>query len=296
MDNSTNEISKESEKTSQSASNDIASENNTEGLSKNQMKKLRKKKHFQEMRPLKRKRERERRKERRKEMKLAGTLPQKVRCKTMDYAEASKISVAIDLDFPEFMVESDQRKVVKQVKLCYTNNRKAVHPLQFYITSFTGIMKDIFVCVQPGCVNWDVYFKEEDYYNIFDHRNIVYLTAESENVLETLDESKTYVIGGLVDHNQQKGLCHQRALQRKINHAQLPISQYIKLSSRKVLTINHVFEILVKYTETRNWEQAFYDVIPKRKGVHSLDSIELTKNISSGKDVFDNASDNENIS
>jgi len=37
------------------------------------------------------------------------------------------------------------------------------------------------------------------------------------------------------------------------------------MPTRKVLTVNQCFEILVKWVETRNWEEALYSVIPQRK-------------------------------
>lgn len=37
-----------------------------------------------------------------------------------------------------------------------------------------------------------------------DQNSVMYLTADSENTLTELEEGKTYIIGGIVDHNQYK--------------------------------------------------------------------------------------------
>lgn len=97
--------------------------------------------------------------------------------------------------------------------------------------------------------------------------DVIYLTADSKNVLQTLDEGKTYIVGGIVDHNKYKvrvyrlgsliqhslianslqNLCLGVAQDLSIGHAALPISQYIDLATRKVLTVNQCFEIMSKW-------------------------------------------------
>ena len=47
-------------------------------------------------------------------------------------------------------------------------------------------------------------FHEKNYFDVLDKEKIIYLTAESENVVESFDDDKFYVIGGLVDHNSHK--------------------------------------------------------------------------------------------
>lgn len=63
-----------------------------------------------------------------------------------------------------------------------------------------------------------------------------------------------------------QNLCLNKAKSSGIRTARLPIGRYLaSLPTRKVLTVNQVFEILLKWVETRNWEEALYTVIPKRK-------------------------------
>ncbi|CAD6198065.1 unnamed protein product [Caenorhabditis auriculariae] len=184
-----------------------------------------------------------------------------------------QLKIALDMSFDELMSEKDQRRAVHQIGWCYTANRHAPEPFQFYIVGFNGPTRHIYDNV-PHNRNQDIFLKESKLEETFELENIVYLTAESDNVLGTLEDSKVYVIGGLVDHNSQKGLCHKLAVEKGFNHARLPIDEFVNLKTRKVLTINHVFEILVHYNSSGNWEQAFFSVIPQRKGMQKKEETE----------------------
>ncbi|KAG6891705.1 hypothetical protein C0992_010108 [Termitomyces sp. T32_za158] len=97
-------------------------------------------------------------------------------------------------------------------------------------------------------------------------QNVVYLTADSEEELNELKPEETYIIGGICDHNRYKNLCLNKAKLSGVRTARLPIGRYLaSLPTRKILTVNQVFEILLKWVETRSWEEALYAVIPKRK-------------------------------
>ncbi|KAL2019950.1 hypothetical protein VTK56DRAFT_9042 [Thermocarpiscus australiensis] len=97
-------------------------------------------------------------------------------------------------------------------------------------------------------------------------QSIVYLTSESPYTLDRLEANTSYIIGGLVDRNREKGLCYKRAREYKVRTAKLPIGEYMAMQSRYVLTTNQVVEIMAKWLECGDWGKAFLDVIPKRKG------------------------------
>lgn len=99
-----------------------------------------------------------------------------------------------------------------------------------------------------------------------EYKDIVYLSSDSPYTLERLEPYTSYVIGGIVDKNREKGLCYKRARERGIRTAKLPIGQYLVMQSRQVLATNHVVEIMLKWLEYEDWGKAFVSVIPKRKG------------------------------
>ncbi len=93
----------------------------------------------------------------------------------------------------------------------------------------------------------------------------MYLTADSSNVIQTLDDKKVYIIGGIVDRNRYKQLTLDKANKEGIQHAKLPIGDFMHLKSSTVLTVNHVFEIVAEWYQTKDWRGALNKVIPDRK-------------------------------
>ncbi|GAA5854120.1 hypothetical protein JCM9279_002839 [Rhodotorula babjevae] len=99
---------------------------------------------------------------------------------------------------------------------------------------------------------------------------VVYLTGDSPNVLTTLSPGHTYILGGIVDRNRYKNLCLDKANELGIQHAQLPIGEFLpEMQTRKVLTVNQVYEILVGWVEeggrADGWREALRRVMPERK-------------------------------
>jgi len=268
-----------SEEITYNSSSDV--ENPAPKLSKNQMKKQKKQQWIQENKLLKRQQERENRKEKRKALFEAGLpMPKRTRPNKRCPVELSKLKIIIDVDFVDLMNENDLRMVLNQVKYCYSKNRKQTNPCHLAVTSFQGKIKDVFAEVQPGYINWmNISFEENSYLHKRNKDNLVYLTADSENVLTEINENDTYIIGGLVDHNQHKNICYERANLKGLRHAKFPIDNFIRMQTRKVLTINHVFEILLEFYDSNDWESSFFKIIPKRKKLDVKNPSETTEEL-----------------
>ncbi|CAG9534758.1 unnamed protein product [Cercopithifilaria johnstoni] len=261
-------------------------------LSKKQMRKLRKEQEKLSRRKDKRAKERMRKKMKRAAQREAGYVkPKLTHIRRMEDSRCNQ-RVAIDMQFESLMQPKDIRHLFVQLAHAYAVNRRAENPLQFSVVGFSGPQNKLFFG-NPNNHHWDVVFEEQPLDTVFEKNEVVYLTADSENSLQTLDSSKVYVIGGLLDHNSLKGHCLKLATEKGYAHARLPIAEYVMLQTRKVLTINQVFEILLRYTESGSWKKSFLDVIPRRKGVVDIssknmednDNIEKERNIIAGNNV-----------
>jgi tRNA (guanine9-N1)-methyltransferase len=216
------------------------------------------------------------------------------------------ITVIFDCDFEEYMYDHELKSLGLQITRCYSDNRKAKYRAHLALSSFGGKMKerfdgilaqqytswkgfqffeDDFVAVANKSKEWmakpqdgqdigairpsgveEAQGDQAESGNADGEGEIIYLSSESDNVLTHLKPNSTYIIGGLVDKNRHKGICHKRAVNRGIKTAKLPIKEYLEMRDRQVLVTNHVLEILLKWMEFDDWGKAFMEVMPKRKG------------------------------
>ncbi|KAI7851705.1 guanine-1-methyltransferase-domain-containing protein [Circinella umbellata] len=240
-----------------------------QGLSKNGLKRLLKEEVWNATRNERNKYQKEKKKRKsaeRRKLIQEGVIPPPPPKRQKTEIEPSSVRVVMDCSFTSYMHDTENKSLQAQLVRCHSANRAGLHPMQITVTSFDDTLKDIFEKKTPTFTNWkNIEFTKESYLDKFDKSKLIYLSADSDNVVRELEEDKVYIIGGIVDKNRHKGLCHTKATEQGIATAALPIGEYIQMASRKVLTVNHVYEIMTKWLETRNWEKAFLEVIPGRK-------------------------------
>ena len=212
------------------------------------------------------------------------------------------ITIVFDCGFDDLMMDKERKSLGSQLTRCYSDNHKAPYQAHLAVSSFGGHLKERFDGILAGQhYSWkNVRFIDGDFIEAATqakrwmredqggrlagmfatkeqpedttvNRNqqdgdVVYLTSDSPETLTALRPYCTYIIGGLVDKNRHKGICYKQAKDRGIMTAKLPIGDYMQMTSRFVLTTNHVAEIMLRWLELGDWGKAFLRVVPKRKG------------------------------
>ncbi|KAJ1652372.1 tRNA (guanine(9)-N(1))-methyltransferase [Dispira simplex] len=249
-------------------SNDAVEESSSAPLSKNARKRLLKaqqREARQEERKAFFRAQRKARKVRRRNLIASGAIPTPPPRKPKFGGVQTDITVILDMAFDHLMTEKEIISIASQVTRCYSVNRTAEKMVNLMATDFGGRAKERLEAANDA-KDWKGFtFEEKGYLDLFPKDRLVYLTADSDNVLETLEDDKIYILGTFVDRNRHKGLTYQKAQEQGIATAQLPIGNYLNLTTRKVLTVNQVLEIMLLYLETGDWEKAIVQFIPPRK-------------------------------
>eukprot|EP00943_MAST-04B_sp_MAST-4B-sp1_P000182 g182.t1 len=178
-------------------------------------------------------------------------------------------TIVIDMDYDDKMTESEQKSLSQQIMYCYGSNKRAKKPFKIFLSKLNGNTEKCLNKISGFPKNWlgcDVDHECKGYEVLFDHEKLVYLSADSPHVLETIDDHKVYILGGIVDRNRYKNITYEKALKQNIQTARFPLQKYCTINSGShILTVNHCYDILLSRYNSDNWINTFKNGIPSRK-------------------------------
>ena len=188
--------------------------------------------------------------------------------------------ICIDLQYEELMSEKELIHLAQQLSRVYGFNRKSSDPCHLTFCHLPKDCKTRQICCDKseGFANYILNFSEKSLIDTFENRkqDLVYLTPDSDNLLEDIEDNKIYVIGGLVDDSVKKLSSLSFAKDQGLTTAKLPIDKYcsrIEGSFKQILTINQVFEILLNKIQGFSWPQVFSQSLPSRIGFQSQEGF-----------------------
>lgn len=176
-----------------------------------------------------------------------------------------------DMSYESNMGRREMENTVSQLMRVESLNRRASDPFHLH-----------FCNLQPGgqykqellkrydTEAWDrllITETEHQHIELFPKQQLVYLTADSPNVLRTFDHSKVYIIGAMVDRTIQSGVSMANAKRLNLATARLPLDEYLQWEiGAKNLTLDQMIGIMLTIKDTGKWEEAL-KFVPQRKHV-----------------------------
>ncbi|XP_076011438.1 tRNA methyltransferase 10 homolog C [Genypterus blacodes] len=176
-----------------------------------------------------------------------------------------------DMSYESNMSRREVENTVTQLLQLEGANRRAVDPFHLHFCNLqpdSAYMRELLK--RYGAETWDqllITTTDRQHVDLFPRERLVYLTADSPNVLRSFDRSKVYIIGALVDRSIQSGLSLANAKRLKLTTARLPLNEFLHWDmGAKNLTLDQMLSIMQTLKETGNWEEAL-QFVPKRKHV-----------------------------
>lgn len=189
-------------------------------------------------------------------------------------AAISGRKLIFDFDFDDLMSQGNMRSNVEQVQDFYGRNRFDYNDVRFDLW-FCNLKPDSTSAKYMKSsglknvydINSLVTVTEDCFTNYFDRSKLVYLTPNSNIMLEDVANSDDiYIIGALNDKGATKPVTLSKAQRLGIRTRCLPLDKYLAWKGpTKSICVNHVAHLLLELINNGdNWKEALHKSIPTR--------------------------------
>ncbi|OWZ24327.1 hypothetical protein PHMEG_000645 [Phytophthora megakarya] len=210
----------------------------------------------------------------------------------LEEAQLRGVRVVVDLAFAADQTTRERHSIFKQLGCVYGYLKTCPldRLLSLHLASCSQELEAM--CVQHGVLSWKLGRHVEPLEQLYNAGELVYLSPDSENVLEQLDPSCVYVVGGIVDRSVRKvhankslavyivftflmrlPKCYQgetkaKAASHGFRTARLPLQEHFEQSGKRIRThIMNVDSVIIVLNEVVNhgdWGRAFQRAVPPR--------------------------------
>lgn len=194
----------------------------------------------------------------------------------------SPIRIVIDCGFTRSMNSCEQSSLARQIAHSYYAVRTCERPASLYLSRVRdghdtwqkGLPLDL---APDGAGRSHVSTKPP--WEIFPREKLVFLSPDSDNLLQDVDSDHIYVFGGIVDICVEPLKSRNFAEEHGIVHATLPVVNAVKTNFHKVLTINQAVQIVLNFAESGDWKEAVVKNVPHDKYLGPVKGLKTRKGI-----------------
>uniref|UniRef100_A0A8C3W9L5 tRNA methyltransferase 10 homolog C n=1 Tax=Catagonus wagneri TaxID=51154 RepID=A0A8C3W9L5_9CETA len=176
--------------------------------------------------------------------------------------------LVFDMAYDDCMKPKELQNAVSQLLESEGWNRRDVDPFHIYFCNLKTDGAYHRELVKRYGDKWNKLLltaTEKSHVDLFPKDSIIYLTADSPNVMTTFRHDKIYIVGSFVDKNMQPGASLAKAKRLKLATECLPLDKYLQWDTgTKNLTLDQMIRILLCLKNSGSWEEAL-KFVPRRK-------------------------------
>ncbi|XP_049641608.1 tRNA methyltransferase 10 homolog C [Suncus etruscus] len=182
--------------------------------------------------------------------------------------------LVFDMAYDNYMKPKEMGYTISQLLESEGWNRRDIDPFHIHFCNLKMDGPYYTELVKRYGEKWDKLLlttTEKSFVDLFPKDRIIYLTADSPNVMKSFRHDKIYIIGSLVDKNVHSGLSLAKAKRLNLATECLPLDKYLQWEmGTKNLTLDQMIRILLCLKNTGSWKEAL-KFVPQRKHTGYMD-------------------------